>query len=206
MEQSGEYAIPAPRRVVWAALNDPETLRLCISGCERLERTGANDFIAKVKAKIGPVSAKFDGAVTLADLRPPESYRLRVEAKGGAAGFGKGEAAVTLSETADGGTLLRYSANAIVGGKLAQIGSRLIDAAVRKMADAFFAALSERTAAANAATAAGDAATAMAEAAMAREAPRPAAAALGGARKLAFAGALGLLATAIVVIFAGAGD
>ena len=142
MEQSGEYAIPAPRSVVWTALNDPQVLHACIEGCETLSQTGENAFAAQVKAKVGPVSAKFRGAVTLDDLNPPESYRMRIEAEGGAAGFGRGEAAVALEEAPDGTTVLRYTVGATVGGKLAQIGSRLINGATRKMADRFFAAFS----------------------------------------------------------------
>ena len=142
MEQSGEYAIPAPRGGVWTALNDPQVLRSCIDGCETLAQTGENAFAAQVKAKIGPVSARFQGAVTLEDVNPPESYRMCIEAKGGAAGFGKGEAAVALEEAPDGTTVLRYAVGAAVGGKLAQIGSRLINGAMRKMADSFFAAFS----------------------------------------------------------------
>lgn len=143
MEQSGEYRIPASRERVWEALNDPEVLAACIDGCESLTRVAEDRFEGVVRARIGPVSATFRGSVSLVDLQPFESYGLRVEAKGGAAGFGKGEASVTLAETTD-GTLLRYGARANVGGKLAQIGSRLVDGAVRKMADAFFAAFTER--------------------------------------------------------------
>ncbi len=143
MEQSGEYRIPAPRERVWEALNDPEVLAACIDGCESLTRVADDRFEGVVRARIGPVNATFRGAVSLVDLKPFESYGLRVEAKGGAAGFGKGEASVTLSETPE-GTLLGFGARAIVGGKLAQIGSRLVDGAVRKMADGFFAAFTER--------------------------------------------------------------
>lgn len=143
MEQSGEYRIPAPRERVWKALNDPEVLAACIDGCQSLTRVAGDRFEGVVRARIGPVSATFRGTVSLVDLKPPESYGLQVEAKGGAAGFGKGEASVTLTETSD-GTLLAYGARANVGGKLAQIGSRLVDGAVRKMADGFFAAFTER--------------------------------------------------------------
>ena len=193
MEQSGEYPIAAPREAVWAALNDPDTLRACIAGCQALTQTGEHAFAAEVKAKVGPVSATFKGAVTLVDLNPPESYRLLIEAQGGAAGFGKGEAAVALEETPE-GSLLRYTATATVGGKLAQIGSRLIDAAVRQMAANFFAAFSERVAGM------GDAA---APAAASSDASTPAAAALGRSGKLAAAAGIALLIWAIVAIFGG---
>ena len=143
MEQSGEYRIPAPRERVWEALNDPEVLSACIDGCQSLTRVGDDRFEGVVRARIGPVNATFRGTVSLLDLQPFERYRMRVEAKGGAAGFGKGEASVTLAEIPE-GTLLGYGVRAQVGGKLAQIGSRLIDGAVRKMADGFFAAFTER--------------------------------------------------------------
>jgi len=139
LEQSGEYRIPAPPERVWEALNDPDVLAGCIDGCESLSRVADDRFEGVVRARIGPVNATFRGTVSLVDLKPFESYGLRVEAKGGAAGFGKGEASVTLTETPE-GTLLGYGARANVGGKLAQIGSRLVDGAVRKMADSFFAA------------------------------------------------------------------
>ena len=192
MEQSGEYPIAAPREAVWAALNDPDTLRACIAGCQALTQTGEHAFAAEVKAKVGPVSATFKGAVTLVDLNPPESYRLLIEAQGGGAGFGKGEAAVALEETPE-GSLLRYTATATVGGKLAQIGSRLINAAVRQMAANFFAAFSERVAGV------GDAAAPAASS----DASAPAAAALGRSGKLAAAVGIALLIWAIVAIFGG---
>lgn len=143
MQMTGEYRIPAPREKVWEALNDPEVLRASIPGCEELEKTGDNSMSAKVKAKVGPVSAKFAGEVTLSDLNPPESYTISGEGKGGAAGFARGGAKVHLAE--DGGdTILTYEAEAKVGGKLAQIGSRLIDGTAKKMADEFFTRFSEQ--------------------------------------------------------------
>lgn len=143
MEMSGEQRIPAPRAVVWEALNDPEVLKASIPGCESLERNEAGDaFDAQVRAKVGPVSAKFAGSVTLSDIKPPEGYTISGEGKGGAAGFAKGGAQVTLAEDGD-GTLLSYSAEAKVGGKLAQLGSRLIDGTARKMADDFFTRFSQ---------------------------------------------------------------
>jgi len=143
MEMSGEQRIPAPRSVVWEALNDPEVLKASIPGCESLERNEAGDgFDAQVRAKVGPVSAKFAGTVTLSDINPPESYTISGEGKGGAAGFAKGGAKVSLAE-AEGETLLSYAAEAKVGGKLAQLGSRLIDGTARKMADDFFTRFSQ---------------------------------------------------------------
>lgn len=213
MEQSGECVIAAPREAVWAALNDPDALRACIPGCETFTRTGANAFAARVKAKVGPVSATFQGTVTLEDLDPPAGCRLRVEVRGGGAGFGKGEARVALSE-APGGTLLRYAADATVGGKLAQIGSRLVDAAMRQMAKRFFAALGERLAGGDAAGvpagADGQAAAPVAAAgkvpgaAPAAQAKAPAAL-RGRAGKLGVAVAAGLLIWAIVAMVGGAG-
>jgi carbon monoxide dehydrogenase subunit G len=142
MQLTGEYRIEAPREQVWQALNDPEILKLCIPGCEELERTSDDGFAAKVKAKVGPVSAKFAGAVTLSELNPPESYTISGEGKGGAAGFAKGGAKVHLAE--DGAaTTLSYEVDAQVGGKLAQIGSRLISGTAKKMADDFFGTFAE---------------------------------------------------------------
>ena len=140
LQQSGECRIAAPRAAVWQALNDPAVLERCIEGCEGMQRSGEAQFIATVRTKIGPVSASFTGEVTLADLVPPTSYRIIGSGTGGAAGFARGEARVTLHEV-DGGTLLEYALDAKVGGKLAQIGSRLVDGAARKMADDFFARL-----------------------------------------------------------------
>lgn len=142
MEQAGEYKIAASRDAVWAALNDPEVLKRCIDGCQSMEQTSDTTFVTAVKAKIGPVSALFKADLTLADLDPPNSYTINASAKGGAAGFGKGAAGVVLTD-AGADTLLSYTVNANVGGKLAQIGSRLIDGAARKMADDFFARFTE---------------------------------------------------------------
>ncbi|WP_420405097.1 SRPBCC family protein [Nisaea sp.] len=142
MDMSGEYLVPAPRQKVWEALNDPEILKQCIPGCEEVNRTADNAFDAKVSAKVGPVKAKFTGAVTLSDIDPPNGYTISGEGKGGAAGFAKGGAKVALSD-ADGGTLLKYDVNAQVGGKLAQIGARLIDSTAKKMANDFFKTFSE---------------------------------------------------------------
>ena len=138
MDMTGEYRIPAPREQVWAALNDPAILKASLPGCESLERVSDHEFAATVAAKVGPVRAKFNGQVTLSDLHPPESYKISGEGKGGAAGFAKGGADVRLVEESPEATVLSYTAKADVGGKLAQLGSRLIDATAKKMADEFF--------------------------------------------------------------------
>ncbi|KQZ50605.1 carbon monoxide dehydrogenase [Rhizobium sp. Root149] len=138
MEISGEERIAAPRDVVWAALNNPDILRQCIPGCQTLEQKSPTELAATVKLKIGPVSASFNGEVTLSDINAPESYRISGEGKGGIAGFAKGHADVVLEE--DGAdTILRYKADAQVGGKLAQLGSRLIGSTSQKLAQQFFA-------------------------------------------------------------------
>jgi hypothetical protein len=137
MRMSAEQRVPATQQVVWEALNDPEVLRWSIPGCESVNRIGDNELAAAVTAKIGPVKARFNGKIILADIDPPNGYRLAGEGDGGAAGFAKGAATVTLEPDGD-ATLLKYEVEATVGGKLAQIGSRLVDAAARKMADDFF--------------------------------------------------------------------
>lgn len=142
MDMNGSHRIPAKREAVWAALNDPDVLKACIPGCESLEKTSDTEMTASVTAKIGPVKAKFKGSVTLGDLNPPESYTITGEGKGGVAGFAKGSADVRLTE-AENGTILEYSAKAQVGGKLAQLGSRLIDSTAKKMAADFFSKFSE---------------------------------------------------------------
>ena len=145
MEMTGEHRIAAPRERVWEALNDPEVLKASIDGCEELERISESELTATVMFKVGPVKARFKGKVTLSDLDPPNGYTIAGEGQGGAAGFARGEARVTLAED-DGATLLRYTVKASVGGKLAQIGSRLIDATARKRADDFFKAFAEAVA------------------------------------------------------------
>lgn len=137
MELSGSRIIAAPRDVVWAHLNNAETLKACIPGCEDLTGSPEDGFEAVVKQKVGPVKATFKGAVTLSDVTPPESYRISGEGKGGVAGFAKGAANVRLIEVAE-GTELAYEVDAKVGGKLAQLGSRIVGGFARKMADAFF--------------------------------------------------------------------
>ena len=149
MDMSGEYRIAASRERVWQALNDPDILKQCIPGCEEMIKDSDTEFSAKVTARFGPVNARFGGRITLSDLDPPNSYTISGEGSGGAAGFAQGGAGVTLSADGD-ETVLRYSVVATVGGKLAQIGSRLIDAAARKTADDFFAQFAQNVGAAEA--------------------------------------------------------
>jgi carbon monoxide dehydrogenase subunit G len=137
MEFSGRYAIPAPPETVWAGLNDPDLLKTCIPGCEQIEKTSPTDFVATARLKIGPVSAAFKGKVALSELDPPHRCILSGEGQGGVAGFAKGDAEVVLKPDAS-GTVLTYKAKANVGGKLAQIGQRLIDGAAKQIADDFF--------------------------------------------------------------------
>ncbi len=142
MEMSGEERIAASRDRVWAALNNPDILRRCIPGCETLEASSPTDFAATVKIKVGPVSASFKGNVTLSNLNPPESYTIFAEGSGGIAGFAKGGADVVL--TADGDeTVLTYKTTAKIGGKLAMLGSRLIDSSSKKLAGQFFEKLTK---------------------------------------------------------------
>jgi uncharacterized protein len=137
MEMSGEQLVPAPQRAVWDALNDPEMLKACVPGCESIEKSGDNEYVVTMVARVGPVAAKFKGKLALSDIKPPNSYSLAFEGQGGAAGFAKGGAHVSLSPAGI-MTKLAYDVKASVGGKLAQIGSRLVDAAARKVADEFF--------------------------------------------------------------------
>ena len=143
MEMTGEQLIPQSQDVTWKALNDTEVLKACIPGCESIEQTGDNEYQLVMTARVGPVSAKFKGKMTLSDIVAPTSYRLAFEGQGGVAGFAKGEASVTLSPQ-DGGTKLAYAANAMIGGKLAQVGSRLIDGVAKKIAGEFFTKFNER--------------------------------------------------------------
>jgi carbon monoxide dehydrogenase subunit G len=138
MEMTGEQLIAAPQKEVWDALNDPQVLKACVPGCESIELTGENEYQVLMVARVGPVSAKFKGKLTLSDIKPPESYALSFEGQGGPAGFAKGGAQVRLSSVAGDKTRLAYDVKASVGGKLAQIGSRLVDAAAKKVADDFF--------------------------------------------------------------------
>ena len=143
MQLQGQQLIPASVERTWAALNDPEVLKACVPGCETLERTADDAFTATMALKIGPVSARFKGSLKLTDVQAPDRYTIHFDGQGGVAGFGKGSASVRL-EAADGGTMLHYDAKAQVGGKLAQIGSRMVDAAAGKITQDFFKAFCAR--------------------------------------------------------------
>ena len=145
MELKGERLLPVDRATAWTALNDPERLKAAIPGCETMERTGDNEYRVEVVAALGPVRAKFRGKLRVEDIVAPESYRLRFEGEGGAAGFAKGGADVRLTEEGT-STRVSYSVAAQVGGKIAQIGNRLIDSAALKLADDFFAAFERQLA------------------------------------------------------------
>ncbi len=143
MTMTGEVRLPASRETVWEKLNDPEVLKQCIPGCQALEKNGDNAFSATAKIRVGPVSATFKGNVELSDLDPPNGYKITGQGEGGVAGFAKGGAVVRLSDGENGGTVLSYNVEANVGGKLAQLGGRLIDGVAKKNADAFFKKFAE---------------------------------------------------------------
>ena len=143
MEMTGEQLIHAAQASTWAALNDPEILKDCVPGCESIERSGENEYLVLMTARVGPVSAKFKGKMTLSNIVAPDSYSIAFEGQGGVAGFAKGGADVSLA-TVGHDTRLSYKVKANVGGKLAQIGSRLVDAAANKVANDFFAAFNEK--------------------------------------------------------------
>lgn len=192
MELNGEQLVPASLQRTWDSLNDPEVLKGCIPGCETLERTDEGGFTATLALRIGPVSAKFKGKLTLSDVQAPQRYTMHFDGQGGMAGFGKGSAQVELS-AAEGGTRLSYAAKAQVGGKLAQVGSRLVDAAAAKITNDFFAAFNARV---------------QADAAAAGETPPPAEAAEGagaGAGALEPTGSGGASALPVWVWWAAAG-
>jgi carbon monoxide dehydrogenase subunit G len=144
MEMTGEQIIPASQQETWEALNDPEFLKSCVPGCESMERISDNEYTVRMVARVGPVSAKFNGKMTLSDAQPPQSYALAFEGQGGVHGFAKGTARVALTAKSADETVLHYQAKASVGGKLAQIGSRLVDAAAQKVAGEFFATFKDR--------------------------------------------------------------
>ena len=146
MEMTGEQLIPQSQAVTWKALNDTAVLKACIPGCESIEQTGDHDYQLVMIAKVGPVSAKFKGKMTLSDIVEGQSYKLAFEGQGGVAGFAKGEASFSLSP-GDGGTRLAYACNAMIGGKLAQVGSRLIDGVAKKIAGEFFTAFNKQVSA-----------------------------------------------------------
>jgi carbon monoxide dehydrogenase subunit G len=146
MDMSGSETIPAPINAVWRALNDPDVLRQCIPGCQSLEKTSDTEMAATVVLKVGPVKAKFEGAVQLSNLNPPYSYTISGEGKGGLVGFAKGGADVSLAEDGPNATILSYTVKADVGGKIAQLGSRLIDSTAKKLAEQFFSSFGAKAA------------------------------------------------------------
>ena len=148
MEMTGEQLIPASQQDTWEALNDPEVLKACVPGCESITLVNPNEYQVQMTARVGPVSAKFRGRLSLFDIKPPTSYSLAFEGQGGPAGFAKGAAQVKLTAQGSAETKLAYDVKASVGGKLAQIGSRLIDAAAKKVADEFFQNFTKRMASA----------------------------------------------------------
>jgi carbon monoxide dehydrogenase subunit G len=152
MEMTGEQLIPASQQDTWKALNDPDVLKACVPGCESITLVNENEYQVQMTARVGPVSAKFRGRLSLFDIKPPTSYSLAFEGQGGPAGFAKGAAQVKLTAQGAGETKLAYDVKASVGGKLAQIGSRLIDAAAKKVADEFFSNFTKRMAGAEDAT------------------------------------------------------
>ena len=195
MEIKGEYKIAAPRDKVFAALNDPAVLQACIPGCESLEKTSDTEMKAKVRLRIGPVSATFTGKVTLSDIDPPNGYKISGEGQGGVAGFAKGGAVVTLRD--DGGaTVLDYNVDAQVGGKIAQVGARLIDGTARKLADEFFGKFAAMVGGPPAAAVAGT--PSAAETPSAAPAPAPSAAAQRGYKHWLV---IGIGAAVLILIF-----
>ena len=147
LDMQGEERIAAPLDRVWQALNDPAVLKTCIPGCQNLEKKSDTEFAATVVLKIGPIKATFAGEVTLKNLSPPRSYTIEGEGKGGIAGFAKGGADVSLTEDGPGATILKYAAKADVGGKIAQLGSRLIQSTSKKLAGQFFSTFGEKVSA-----------------------------------------------------------
>ena len=138
MQMNDSQSIPASREVVWTALNNPDVLKQCIPGCQELDMTSPTEMTAKVVMKVGPVKAAFGGKVTLSDIDPPNGYRITGEGSGGVAGFAKGGAAITLEAASATETILHYQVESQIGGKLAQLGSRLIDSTAKKLAAEFF--------------------------------------------------------------------
>ena len=172
MKMNGEFRVPTDRETVWRALNDPEVLKECLPGCQEIEKTSDTEMSATLAIKVGPVKATFKGGVTFSDIDPPNGYTLSGQGQGGTAGFASGEAKVRLVEE-NGATVLQYECDAKVGGKLAQIGSRLIDSTAKKLAKQFFDSLAEKLGGGEEAEAAAEPAQETAAAAPAEPAPSP---------------------------------
>ena len=195
MKMAGEFRVARAREAVWEALNDPAVLKECLPGCQEIERTSETGMTATLTVKVGPVKATFAGAVTLSDLDPPNGYTLSGQGQGGAAGFASGEARVALVE--DGGeTVVRYDVDAKVGGKLAQIGSRLIDSTAKKLAGQFFDNLAETLGAAE------EPAAEAAPAPAPEEAPMPTAEPRKGLATALWVSAAAVVAAILILVFA----
>lgn len=195
MKMAGEFRVARAREAVWEALNDPAVLKECLPGCQEIERTSETGMTATLTVKVGPVKATFAGAVTLSDLDPPNGYTLSGQGQGGAAGFASGEARVVLIE--DGGeTVVRYDVDAKVGGKLAQIGSRLIDSTAKKLAGQFFDNLAETLGAAE------EPAAEAAPAPAPEEAPMPTAEPRKGLATALWVSAAAVVAAILILVFA----
>ena len=195
MKMAGEFRVARAREAVWEALNDPAVLKECLPGCQEIERTSETGMTATLTVKVGPVKATFAGAVTLSDLDPPNGYTLSGQGQGGAAGFASGEARVALIE--DGGeTVVRYDVDAKVGGKLAQIGSRLIDSTAKKLAGQFFDSLAETLGAAE------EPAAEAAPAPAPEEAPMPTAEPRKGLATALWVSAAVVVAAILILVFA----
>ncbi len=211
MKMNGEFSVPTDRQTVWEALNDPDVLKECLPGCEEIEKLSDTEMTATIVAKVGPVKAKFKGAVTLSDVDAPNGYTLTGNGQGGAAGFASGVAKVTLSD--DGGaTVLHYDVDAKVGGKLAQIGSRLIDSTAKKLAQQFFDALAERLGGSDDAAAASEAAApapaeepadTAAPPSSGEPAPPPPAIARPGLPTVIWVGGIAVVVVILILVFAG---
>ena len=216
MKMNGEFRVPTDRETVWRALNDPEVLKDCLPGCQAIEKTSDTEMSATLTIKVGPVKATFVGGVTLSDLDPPKGYTITGQGQGGPAGFASGEARVDLVQEGD-ETVVQYACDAKVGGKLAQIGSRLIDSTAKKLATQFFDTLAEKLGGGKEAEQANDAAAAEPEpvAAAAEEAPAPAEPAEAAAPQLppaaqrpslptaAWVGAVVVVAVVLILVFSG---
>lgn len=196
MEFTGEYLLPVARQRVWDALNDPAVLQASIAGCQQLDKLSDTEFSAVVTSKVGPMAVTFRGAVELTELDPPNGYLLTGRGQGGAAGFARMSARVMLSDAEDGQTLLRYSAQAEIGGKLASVGSRLIQTVAKKNADDFFAAFARQLS--------GETAALASVPVSARSAQTPGAAPLAPQTVLAGGGGLGAPVPAWLVVFGSA--
>jgi carbon monoxide dehydrogenase subunit G len=201
MELSNTRIVPAPPAAVWAALNDPAVLRACVPGCESLERTGDDAYELVMSARIGPVSARFTGRMTMTDIDAPHGYTLNFEGQGGAAGFARGDARVTLAPEGERQTALTYVAKAQIGGKLAQVGSRLVNGVAAKMSDDFFARFVARFAPADEPTPDGASARPAAPEVLAEAAVSPPLAPPGGSQWIRYA-AIAAIIVVLVVLYA----